>query len=134
MFNGFLKAKGFELFGTLETASGRTAKEEATRKANQFAVDATYRFGNSENLFIGARYNIVKARLADNAAGTGAGPITYTGDVSINRFAVAGGWFLTKNILLKGEIVDQRYKDFPVADYRAGGRFHGYVIEAVVGF
>jgi hypothetical protein len=93
-----------------------------------------YRFGTEQNLFIGARYNTVKAALADNATGTGAGPIVYNSDVTINRVAMAAGWFLTKNLLLKAEVVDQRYKNFPVADYRAGGKFHGYVIEAVVGF
>jgi len=134
MLNGFLKAGGFEVFGTLETVSGRTASETSDRKANQFAVDGVYRFGKAENLFIGARYNIVKAGLLNSSAGTGAGPITYTEDVNLDRVALAGGWFVTKNVLLKAEYVDQRYKNFPVADYRAGGRFHGYVVEAVVGF
>ncbi|GAA3951720.1 hypothetical protein GO495_12655 [Chitinophaga oryziterrae] len=134
MLNGFLKAKGLELFGTYETASGRTASETSTRSANQYAVDAVYRFLKDEKLFIGARYNAVSARLANNAAGTGAGAIVYTGDVKVNRFAAAAGWFLTRNVLLKGEYVIQQYKDFPVADYRAGGQFNGYVIEAVVGF
>jgi hypothetical protein len=41
---------------------------------------------------------------------------------------------MTKNVLLKGEYVIQKYHDFPGADYRAGGKFNGYVIEAVVGF
>jgi hypothetical protein len=54
--------------------------------------------------------------------------------VNIQRYALAGGWFLTKNILLKGELVNQKYKNFPAADYRNGGKFNGYVIEAVVGF
>ena len=134
MVNGFLKVSGFELFGTYETASGRTAAETSTRNANQFAIDGVYRFGKKENLFIGAKYNTVTARLANNAAGTGAGAITYTGDVTVNRFAVAGGWFLTNNVLLKAEYVNQVYNNFPAADYRAGGKFYGYVIEAVVGF
>jgi hypothetical protein len=76
----------------------------------------------------------VRAKLANNATGTGAGAIKYDGNVSLDRFAVAGGWFLTKNVMLKGEYVIQQYKDFPVADYRAGGKFNGYVIEATVGF
>ncbi|HTE00102.1 MAG TPA: hypothetical protein VK668_12495 [Mucilaginibacter sp.] len=134
MFNGFLKVSGFELFGTYETASGRTAKETSTRDAKQFAIDGVYRFGKTEDFFLGLRYNTVSARLADNAAGTGAGAITYTGDVTVNRVAAAAGWFMTKNILLKGEIVNQKYKDFPTADYRSGGKFNGYVIEAVIGF
>jgi hypothetical protein len=35
MLNGFLKVKGFEFFGTYETASGRTKTETADRKASQ---------------------------------------------------------------------------------------------------
>ncbi len=134
MFNGFVKVHGMELFGTYETASGRTSTETSDRTVNQYAADAVYRFGTSENLFIGLRYNALGARLAYNAAGTGAGAITYAGDVHINRFAAAAGWFLTKNILLKAEYVVQQYKDFPGADYRAGGKFNGYVVEAIVGF
>jgi len=134
MFNGFIKARGLELFGTYETASGRTARETDTRNANQYAVDAVYRFFKAENVFLGVRYNAVRATLANNATGTGAGAIKYDGKVAVDRLAFAGGWFLTKNIMLKGEYVIQQYKDFPVADYRAGGKFNGYVIEATVGF
>jgi len=139
MFNGFLKASGFELFGTYEIVSGRTARETDDRKANQYAVEGLYRFGRTENVFLGLRYNSVSARLANVAGavgtgGTGAGPITYTGDVTINRFAIAGGWFLTKNVLLKAEYVNQLYNDYPSADYRSTGKFNGYVVEAVVGF
>lgn len=134
MLNGFLKASGFELFGTYEAASGGTAKDTVNRKASQYAVDAVYRFGKNENLFIGAKYNSVKATLANNAAGTGAGAIVYNGDVTVNRVAVGAGWFLTKSVLLKAEYVNQMYKDFPNADYRCSGKFYGYVIEAVVGF
>lgn len=128
MLNAFLKAGGFELFGTYESAKGRTKTETATRKASQFAVDALYRVGKTENLFAGVRYNSAKARLANTTA------ITYTGDVTVNRFAIAAGWYVTKNILLKGEIVNQKYLDFPSADHRSGGKFNGFVIEASVGF
>ena len=121
--NGFLKAGGLELFGTYETAKGRTKTETELRKMQQYAGDIIYRLRAAENLFVGVRYNAVKARLAGIA-----------NDVNVNRYAVAGGWFLTKNILLKGELVNQQYKDFPATDYRNGGKFNGYVIEAVVGF
>ncbi len=128
MLNSFAKIYGFEFFGMYENAKGRTKTEADNRKATQYSVDGVYRFGKTENLFLGLRYNSVKASLANTPA------ITYTGDVTVNRFAVAGGWFLTRNILLKGEIINQHYKDFPLADYRSGGKFRGYVIEAVVGF
>ena len=134
MLNVFAKCHGLEVFGTYEKASGRTGVETKTRDASQYAVDAVYRFFPKENVFLGVRYNAVTARPANSAAGTGAGAITYTQDVKINRVAVAGGWFITNNILMKGEYVVQQYKDFPAADYRAGGKFNGYVLEAVVGF
>lgn len=123
MLNGFLKAGGLEIFGTYESAKGRTKTETADRKANQVAIDGVYRFGKNENLFVGARYNTATARLAGLSA-----------DVTVNRTAFAAGWFLTNNVLLKGEIVNQQYKDFPTTDYRSGGKFNGFVIEAVVGF
>lgn len=123
MLNGFLKVKGLELFGTYEIASGRTKTETDNRKMTQLAGDAVYRVGKAENVFFGLRYNTVKAALA------GA-----TQDVTVNRFAVAGGWFITKNVMMKAEYVTQQYKDFAVTDYRNGGKFKGLVIEAVVGF
>ena len=123
MLNGFVKAGGLELFGTYETAKGLSTGETAKRKLNQLAGDVLYRLGARENLFVGARYNTVKAELKG-----------FADEVTVNRVALAGGWFLTKNVLLKGEIVSQKYKDFPAADHRNGGKFNGYVIEAVVGF
>ncbi len=123
MLNGFVKVYGFEVFATYESSKGRTKTETVDRKANQYAIEGVYRFGKNENLFLGARYNAVKAGLAGIA-----------NDVSVNRTSFAGGWFLTKNVLLKGEYVIQKYVDFPAADYRSTGKFNGYVIEAVVGF
>lgn len=121
-FNGFVKTYGLELFGTYEIAKGRTNTETDTRDASQFAIEGVYRFGLAENVFIGARYNTVKAELAGVAD-----------DVTINRTSLAAGWFLTKNILLKAEYTNQKYKDF-IDPVRKGGKFDGYVIQAVVGF
>jgi hypothetical protein len=123
MINGFLKIYGLELFGTYENAKGRSKTETFTRKMQQYAGDVVYRFGWHENLFAGARYNKVKGLLAG-----------FTDKVDIDRFAAAGGWFITKNVLLKGEYVIQKYNSFPTADYRSSGKFNGYVVEAVVGF
>ena len=123
MFNGFLKAGGLELFGTYENSKGRTKTETTLRKASQLAGDLIYRFGHTENLFAGLRYNTAKAQLAG-----------ITDAVQVNRFALAAGWFMTRNVLLKGEYVVQNYKNFPAADYRNGARFNGYVVEAVIGF
>lgn len=123
MLNGFVKAGGLEVFATYETAKGRSKNEVDERKMNQIAGDLIYRLGKTENLFFGLRYNTVSARLAG-----------YTEDVTIDRLAFAGGWFITKNVLLKAEYVSQQYKKFLATDFRNGGKFNGYVIEAVVGF
>lgn len=128
MLNAFLKVKGLELFGTYESAKGRTKTETDNRTAKQVAADVIYRFGKAENLYLGVRYNAASAKLANTAA------ITYNNNIKVDRFAVAGGWFLTRNVLMKAEYVVQNYKDFPTNDYRNGGKFNGYVIEAVVGF
>ena len=122
MGNVFLKAGGFEWFTTLESSKGRSRTETAERKASQFATDALYRFGNKENFWFGARYNTVKSGM------TGAA------DVKLDRFAVSGGWFVTKNIMAKAEYVNQNYDSFATSDIRNGAKFHGIVIEAVVGF
>jgi hypothetical protein len=123
MINGFLKVHGLELFGTFENAKGRSKTETDNRRMYQYAGDLVYRFGWPENLFAGVRYNKVTGKLAG-----------FTDDINVERYAAAGGWFITKNVLLKGEYVIQKYKSFPAADFRSTGKFNGYVIEAVVGF
>ncbi len=132
--NAFVKLQGLEVFATYENAEGRSKTEINERGAEQIAVDGVFRFGASEDFFIGAKYNVVTATLANVAAAGTAPAINYTGDVKVDRVAFAAGWFMTKNILLKGEYVTQKYKDFPTADYRSAGKFNGYVIQAVVGF
>ena len=125
MLNAFLKYKGAEFFGTYETAKGNqgNAADPEKRKMNQLAVEGIYRFGARENVFIGARYNTVNSELPGLA-----------NEVTVDRVAFSGGWFLTRNILLKGEIVNQKYKDFATTDIRNDGEFKGYAIEAVIGF
>jgi hypothetical protein len=74
---------------------------------------------------VGGRYNVVNSELLVGSS---------LQDVSIDRTAFAAGWFVTRNVLMKAEYVIQNYKDFPNTDFRNGGKFKGYVIEAVVGF
>jgi hypothetical protein len=122
MGNVFLKAGGFEWFSTIETTSGRARTETSDRKANQFATDAVYRFGGSEKFWLGARYNTVKSEMVGAP------------DAKLDRVAISGGWYVTKNIMAKAEYVNQNYNDFATSDIRNGAKFHGIVIEAVVGF
>lgn len=121
-FNAFVKYTGLEIFGTYEIAKGRSLAETSKRDANQYAIEGVYRFGKKEDVFVGARYNGVKADLVGQS------------DVKINRAEFSAGWFLTKNIMLKGEYVTQKYKDFGATDIRHGGKFDGFVFQAAVGF
>ncbi|WP_181308748.1 hypothetical protein [Rufibacter sp. XAAS-G3-1] len=132
--NGFVKAKQLEVFATYETAEGRSRNETQERNVHQYAVDVVYRIGAQENFFVGARYNKVTAQLPNVAGTVTTAPIVFNDDVKVDRMALGAGWFLTRNILLKGEYVRQEYMNFPAADYRSGGEFNGYVIQAAVGF
>lgn len=123
VLNPFVKVHGLELFGNIERAKGRAAAETSDRTWHQYAGDAVYRFGPQEKLYLGGRYNTAKGQLAG-----------IPNDVSVNRVQVGGGWFVTRNILSKVEYVDQKYHDFPSTDIRHDGRFHGVMVEGVVGF
>ena len=137
MFNAFAKAQGFEFFGTAEFANGRSKSvgDKEDRATTQYAAEGIYRFGNNENLFVGLRYNIVNSEvLINHNVLVGGTPDWNTDDVKVDRFAAGAGWFLTKNILVKGEYVNQKYSDFPNMDYRNGGKFHGVVLQAAISF
>ncbi len=123
IINPFIKYQGLEVFGTYEVANGKAISETVERKTSQIAVEGVYRFLADEQAFLGVRYNSVNSRLAG-----------YTEDVTINRLAFSAGWFPTKNLLLKGEYVNQDYEGFKGNDLRNGGNFKGMVVQAVVGF
>jgi len=125
MINTFIKFNGLELFGTYERPEGGDFRGAAeTRTWNQFAFDAVYRFGMDENFYAGVRYNTARGKLAN----------INPDEVTINRVQAGIGWFLTKNILTKLEYVNQTYNDFPGSNIYSGGKFSGYVIEAVISF
>lgn len=125
--NPFIKFHGLELFGAFESAKGRTYKEADgnERKATQLEGELVYRFLKNEQMYIGGRYNSVNATMRVGANNV---------DVNLDRTAFVAGWFPTPNLLLKMEIVNQNYKDFPNTDIRYNGKFNGLTIEAVVGF
>jgi len=123
MFNPFLKYKGLEFFGTIEQSKGKAAYEASDRTWNQLAGDLVYRFGSAEKFYVAARYNKVDGTLAGSGA-----------EVSIDRVQAGGGWFVSKNILVKAEYVTQSYDGFAATDIRNGGKFNGLMIEGVIGF
>lgn len=122
MFNPFVKYKGLEFFGTVESAKGKGAAELEKRVANQYAAELIYRFGDTENFYVGGRYNQVDS---EDISGS---------DVEISRFQLGAGWFLTRNILLKAEYVNQKYDGFNVGSILNEGKFNGLMAEAVISF
>jgi hypothetical protein len=123
MGNLFLKYKGLEFFGTAENAKGRTITEKTERTATQYAFDVIYRFTKKENFWVAFRYDAVNAALQG-----------YASNITIQREAGSVGWFLTRNIMLKAEYVNQVYMGYPANNILNGGKFYGYCVEASIAF
>lgn len=123
MINPFVRYKGLEFFGIYENATGKGfGPNPPTRTYNHYAADLLYRFGETEDFYIGGRYSYVD------------GELTGTQDISVDRYQLGAGWFLTKNILAKLEYVNQSYSDYPTGDIFDGGEFKGLMMEAVISF
>lgn len=122
MVNPFVKYGGLEFFGIYERASGKAANESDERVYNQYAGELIYRFGTDEKLYVGGRYNLVDGEMATGE------------DISVDRFNIGAGWFMTKNIMTKLEYVTQNYNDYPLTDIHSDGKFNGVVLEAVISF
>jgi hypothetical protein len=120
--NPFVKVGGAEFFGNLETMTGAAAGEKTRRTLRQLSGEGLYRFA-SNKLYVGGRANAVHGQLAG-----------ITNDVSVKRYQIGGGWFVTPNVLSKVEFVRQNYEAFPTSDIRSGGKFEGFMIEGVVAF
>ncbi|NUQ81516.1 MAG: hypothetical protein HUU10_07900 [Bacteroidetes bacterium] len=145
VINPFVKFQGLELFGNIEFANGTsksadnalvltptsTKADSATRTAQleerewmQIAGDVVYRFGSTEQFWVGARYNTATGK-----------PFKYTQEVEVSRIAASLGWFMTDAIMAKIEYVSQDYGDkWATTDTKYKGKFNGIMIEASVGF
>lgn len=151
MINPFVKVGGLEFFGTFEFSEGSTAVEngevpynnnkdipllekQKNRKFSQMAGDVLYRFGSREQLYVGARYNIAKAELDFWNTSVPLAPVRNVTEVTVDRKAFGAGWFVTPNILVKGEYVIQNYKDYPTTSILADGEFKGFVVQGSIAF
>jgi hypothetical protein len=123
MINPFVKLEGLELFGTLEWIEGSGAGEPVDRSVNQYAAEAVYRFLENDKVFLGARYNVVDGEI-----------LTAGSDISVNRWQVSGGWFVTPNVLAKVEYMSQSYNDYPTDNLFHDGEINGFMIEGVIMF
>lgn len=116
MLNLFTKFHGLEFFGTFEKTNGTGAFSGAEFDFTQYAVDALYRFGKEEQFHVGGRYNAVSNDQ----------------EQSVSRIQAGAGWFITENILLKGEYVNQEYSGF--TQYGENAKFNGIMLEAAISF
>lgn len=122
MINPFLKYQGLEFYGVFENTSGKVKTDPESRTFNQYGAELLYRFGASEDIYLGGRYNLVTGESSN-------------GDIDIDRFNIGGGWFLTKNVLAKLEYVTQTFGGDGYAGTKYdGGEFKGVFLEAVISF
>lgn len=115
MANLFTKYKGLEFFGTYENVRV-TSLSGADLNFSQYNLEGLYRFGKMEQFSGGLRYNYVWNQTASK----------------VNRLEISTGWFITPDILLKAEYVDQNYKHFDVYGGNAG--FNGIMVESTISF
>jgi len=109
--------------GTAENFRGKALSETGwQRDWNQYAGDLVYRFMD-ERMYVGARANTANGKLTGIA-----------NKVSLDRNALAAGWYVTPVLLMKGEYMQQKYYQFPTSDIRSGGKIQGFVVEGVVSF
>ena len=131
MVNPFVKIGGLELFGVIETSSGNRVGSSGDGTINHYSGEAIYRFLDGD-LFTGVRYNTMPD--SDLDLSSFGQPANWVSGGSVDRWQVSAGWFLTNNILVKGEYVTQTYEGFPDGSAREGAEFDGFMIEGVVSF
>lgn len=128
MVNPFVKFKGLEFFGTYENTSGKISGEAQTRNWNQLHGELLYRFGGDEQFYGGVKYNTLSGELPNF------NPNGAPDDVTIDRLAAGAGWYMTPNMLVKAEYVNQTYEGYPQASLNYQGEFDGFMLEAVISF
>ncbi len=128
--NPFIQYKGLEFFGIFENSKGNRVEGNTKGSFTQLGTELLYRFGEQSQFYVAGRYNSVKGN-AGYAAGT-----TKPNDQEVTRTNIGAGWFMTKNVLMKAEYVNQSYNsDTTVwSNTLSGEEMNGLVIEAVISF
>ena len=120
--NPYVALGPVELFGVVEKAKGRTASETDMREVTQYAVDGVVRLLGGK-VYLATRLNTVTGQV-----------VALNTEQTIDRAAFAAGWQVTPHVLLKGEYVTQNYDGWANTSILNGGKFHGIVLQGVVGF
>jgi hypothetical protein len=112
MFNLYTELYGLKLFGLYEIMAAE--KSGAEQNFSQIGVQALY---SIKDVYFGGRFNTV----SDNDAS------------SVNRINIGAGYFITQNVLVKLDYVNQTYSG-PAHGAIDGGSFKGVVFEAAISF
>lgn len=119
--NPFVKAYGLEFFGIYEFVTNNDDSDGGD--FTQLGAELLYRFGTTEQLYVGGRYNQVKGTMTNVAD-----------EITIDRVNVGAGWYMTQNVMAKVEYVKQTYDGYPSMSKYAGAEFDGVNVEAVISF
>lgn len=122
MLNPFVQYRSWDLFGVLEHSSGRAAAETRNRSLDQYDAELTYHVDGGR-AYLAGRYDRVHGEL-----------LTVGLDQTVQRGALAAGWYMNPHVLLKAEYVKQTYHGFPTTDILHGGMFDGLVLQGSVAF
>lgn len=124
--NPFIQVGNLELFGVAELARGQTLGEQSAgadlREVRQYAGDVLYRLLDGR-VYAAGRYNVVDGEL-----------LALGQDQTVKRGVLGAGWFVSPNVLLKGEYVRQTYDGFAATHVLHGGEFDGIVVQGAVTF
>ncbi|WP_192347515.1 hypothetical protein [Algoriphagus sp. Y33] len=121
--NPFIKYKGLEFFGIVESVGN--SEEQGNGNFTQLSGELLYRFGGTEQFYLGGRYNTVKGKNNDSDPS----------EIEISRLNVGGGWFMTKNVIVKLEYMNQDYKNgFGTTSIYNDAKFNGINLEAAISF
>ena len=122
MVNPFVKYKGLEFFGVFEVTNN--GNDDIGGNYTQTGAELLYRFGSTDQLYVGGRYNAVSGEATDGTA-----------TQEIDRLNLGFGWFMTQNMMLKGEYVTSSYDGAGFNGTKLqGAEFDGFMLEAVIGF
>ncbi len=122
--NPFIKWKGLEFFGVYEVVSGDKSRTVTEGSYTQTAGELLYRIGKQEKVYVGTRFNRVTGKDSSTAE-----------IKSVDRFNIGGGWFLTDNVIVKAEYMNQLYfgNGWNNSVFQKGN-FKGFVLEAAISF
>lgn len=122
--NPFVKWKRVEFFGVCEYVSGNIDTVNTGGYYTQIGAELIVRFGTLRQFYLGGRYNMISGKDTKDSDSK-----------NIERINLGGGWYMTHNILLKAEFVNQNYYGRGwVGSIFEGGNFQGVVFEAAIGF